>query len=145
MSHKPKTPKQWLRTSVEPQTQLLQHYAQFAVQLKQWQQLFKRITGHPLHDHCQLINVRDNKLIVEVSAATWATQLKMQQARIITHFQQDATVAVDTMEVKVKPRQTAGLDNGDDKVSRRERILRLAENSQEPLKSELLRIADKMW
>ena len=145
MSHKPKTPNQWLRTRVKPQTQTLQHYAQFAVQLKQWQQLFAQTLGMPLVDHCQLINVRDGKLIVETDAATWATQLKLQQARIITHFQQDATVAVSTMEIKVKPQLDKVAMASSPQQSRRERLLRLAENSQEPLKTELLKLANKMW
>lgn len=145
MSHKPKTPKQWLRSNVEPQSQTLQRYAQFAVQLKQWQQLFAEAAQRPLTEHCQLINVRDNKLIVEADSATWATQLKLQQGRIITHFQQDATVAVQTIEIKVKPQLDRSALASSEKASRRERILRLAENSQEPLKSELLKMADRMW
>lgn len=145
MSHKPKTPKQWLRSRVEPQTQTLHRYAQFAVQLKQWQQLFAAAVGRPLIDHCQLLNVRNGKLIVETDAATWATQLKLQQGRIITHFQQDATIAINSMEIKVKPGFERGSVVGTEKESRRERILRLAENSQEPLKSELLKLAERMW
>lgn len=145
MSHKPKTPKQWLRSNVEPQAQTLQRYAQFAAQLKQWQQLFADAAQRPLIEHCQLINVRDNKLIVEADSATWATQLKLQQGRIITHFQQDATVAVQTIEIKVKPQLDRGALANSEKASRRERILRLAETSQEPLKSELLKMAERMW
>lgn len=145
MNNRPKTPKQWLRTRVEPQTQPLQHYAQFAVQLKQWQLLFQRLLERPLSDHCQLLNVRDGKLIVETDAATWATQLKFQQARIITHFQQDAMIEVNEIEVKIKPGADRALTASTEQQSRRERILRLAENSQEPLKSELLKIAEKMW
>ncbi|MGM0525287.1 MAG: DciA family protein [Pseudomonadota bacterium] len=145
MNNKPKTPKQWMRTRVQPQTQTLQHYAQFAAQLKQWQLLFQRVAGRPLADHCQLLNVRDKKLIVKADAATWATQLKLKQNAIITHFQQDAMIAINQLEVTIKPPSDKDAYAPTQQLSRRERILKLAEGSEEPLRSELLKLAEKMW
>lgn len=145
MNSKPKTPQQWMRTRVQPQTQTLQHYAQFAAELKQWQLLFRRIVGSPLAEHCQLLNVRDGQLIVRANAASWATQLKLQQSAIITHFKQDAMIAVKTMDIQIKPGQDAVSYSQTEPLTRRQRILQLAETSQEPLRSELLKIAEKIW
>lgn len=144
MNHKPKTPKQWLRSGVQPQTQTLRNYAQFAAQLKQWQQLFRQVVPETLAAHCQVLNVRDNKLVVETDAATWATQLKFLQSDIITHFQQDAMPQLRQLDVRVKPasQQQATVASS---LTRKERLLRLAETSDEPLKSELLKMAEKMW
>lgn len=144
MSLKPKTPKQWLRTSTQPQTQTLQRYAQFAAQHKQWQLLFRQIVGQPLADHCQLLNVREQILIVQTTAATWATQLKLKQGDIITHFQQDAMVEVSQMDIRIKPDSKASVYASSAKQSRRERLLDLAARSEEPLRSELLRLAEKI-
>ncbi|WP_404401463.1 DUF721 domain-containing protein [Idiomarina seosinensis] len=145
MNNKPKTPQQWMRSRVQPQTQTLQRYAQFAAELKQWQQLFRHIVGSPLADHCQLLNVRDEKLIVRTDAAGWATQLKLQQNAIITHFQQDAMIAVNCLEIQIKPGEDGARGGPAETLTRRQRILQLAENSQEPLRSELLKIAEKIW
>ena len=73
----------------------LRHYAQFAAQLSQWQQLFKNCVDKATAQHCQLVNIRDGELIIKAGSGSWSTKLKFQQAAIITYFQNNATVPVN--------------------------------------------------
>ena len=136
MSRQPKTPSELLRTGQQPMAETLRHYAQFAAQLSQWQQLFKNCVDKAPAQHCQLVNIRDGELIIKAGSGSWSTKLKFQQAAIITYFQNNATVPVNKLSVKVSPNVNTTNDNA-------QRLRNMAEGCSEPLRLQLEALAAK--
>lgn len=145
MSRQPKTPTQWLRSGQRPLSTTLRQYAQFAAQLSQWQQLFAQCIDKSTREHCQLLNIRDGQMILHADSGSWATRLKLQQASIITHFRDNATVPVDRLSIKVSPSMNSMKTSVESPGgnSSAERLLAMAEGCEEPLKSELRALAAK--
>lgn len=57
----------------------------------------------PLQGHCRLGQIRDNKLILIVDSAAWATRLRFLTPQLIKQFAADDSVTVDTLEVRIQP------------------------------------------
>ncbi|RUO41767.1 hypothetical protein CWE22_06320 [Pseudidiomarina aestuarii] len=134
--------------------QRLQQFADFTEQHKRWQQqlrdCFHVLQLSPLSEHCQVLNVRAQTLIMQVSSAAIATRLKMQQSRIITYFRNEAMLAVERLELRIAPaanqppaeprKQSATSDSLSDTVKQ---LREQAEQCEEPLRSQLLALAAK--
>lgn len=136
MSRQPKTPAEWLRTGQQPMAETLRHYAQFAAQLAQWQQLFENCVGKTTAQHCQLVNIRNGEIIAKADSGSWSTKLKFQQAAIITYFQNNATVPVKKLKVNVSPNMNTTNDSA-------QRLRSMAEGCSEPLRRQLEALAAK--
>jgi hypothetical protein len=93
--------------------------------------------------------------VLEASSAALASRIKLQQSRIITHFQDESTGHISRLEVQVRPKintpspqlaetapqptQNAGKDENDTVAKLREQ----AQLCEEPLRSQLLALAEK--
>ncbi|RUO66054.1 hypothetical protein SAMN06297229_0471 [Pseudidiomarina planktonica] len=81
----------------------LRQFHDFTERYRRWQQVLARCLNESQLNYCRVLNLRDSCLVIEVSSAAWATRLKLQQSRIITHFNQDATASVTSVQIKVNP------------------------------------------
>lgn len=139
--------------------QQLQRFADFTDQHRRWQQLlqscFQKLQLSPLLEHCEVLNIRANHLILQVSSGAIAQRIKSYQARIITHFQPEATVELERLEIRIRPAHkpatpkpakvspapaTETLEKELDAVGR---LRQQATLCDEPLRSQLLALAQK--
>lgn len=139
--------------------QQLQRFADFTDQHRRWQQLlqscFRKLQLVPLLEHCEVLNIRANNLILQVSSGAIAQRIKSHQARIITHFQPEATVELERLEIRIRPahktaaQQTAAASPEPATETVREeqdavsRLRQQAALCDEPLRSQLLALAQK--
>jgi len=138
--------------------QRLQRFTDFTEQYQRWQQqlqqCFVALQLSPLLAHCKVVSVRAHTLVLETSAAL-ASRIKLQQSRIITHFQDESTGHISRLDVQVRPKigtpspQTAekvsqpvqnASKNDDETVAK---LRQQAELCEEPLRSQLLALAEK--
>ena len=139
--------------------QRLQRFTDFTEQYQRWQQqlqqCFVALQLSPLLAHCKVVSVRAHTLVLEASSAALASRIKLQQSRIITHFQDGSTGHISRLEVQVRPKintpspqpiekppqvtQNAGIDENDTVAKLREQ----AQLCEEPLRSQLLALAEK--
>ena len=88
--------------------QRLQRFTDFTEQYQRWQQqlqqCFVALQLSPLLAHCKVVSVRAHTLVLEVSSAALASRIKLQQSRIITHFQDESTGHISRLEVQVRPK-----------------------------------------
>lgn len=139
--------------------QRLQRFTDFTDQYQRWQQqlqqCFDALQLSPLLAHCKVVSVRAHTLVLEVSSAALASRIKLQQARIITHFESESTGHISRLEVEVRPQiRTPSSQaeakpaqvtkkpnqNNDDTVAK---LRQQAELCEEPLRSQLLALANK--
>ena len=142
----------------------LRRYQQFAEQYRQWQRHLHDLLGKQVASHCEVISIREERLLIRVDSAAWATRLKFQQRAIITYFQNHAMASVTSLEIKINPgvKQSAQTPNeGTSAASENaqstpvkqpsivtteasaSKLKRLAADCDEPLKSQLLALAAK--
>ncbi len=142
MNSKPKTTKQWLNNQRDHNT--LSQYAQFAAQLRDWQLLFARSLPANLAGQCELLNVREGQIIVRTRSASAASQLRTLSAQLITAFCNNGA-SVQEVSIDIDPAQNKASNRDNTApVSRRQRLLNLAEQSSEPLKTQLLKLAEQL-
>ena len=55
--------------------------------LRQWDRLVKRFIPEEFHSHCQVINLRQECLVIEVQHAAWATRLRYLLPQLTTRLQ----------------------------------------------------------
>lgn len=148
--------------------QRLARFTDFTEQYQLWQQqlqhCFDALQLSPMLAHCKVVSVRAHTLVLEVSSAALASRLKQQQGRIITYFQSGSTGDVAQLEVRVRPSLGANTPmptqpkpqvdklpensvSSDTPMSEAQRAAKQlreqAELCQEPLRSQLLALADK--
>ncbi|MGQ4276625.1 DciA family protein [Pseudidiomarina sp. E22-M8] len=136
-------------------SQRLQQFADFTEQHQRWQQLlrdcFEKQPLQQLLPHCEVLAVRPPSLILQVSSAAVAQRLKTEQGRIITYFQTHAMATVTSLEIRIRPsRNVKSTDTtpAPAKVAVKEsdtvrKLREQAELCDEPLRSQLLALADK--
>lgn len=136
-------------------SQRLQQFADFTEQHQRWQQLlrdcFKEQPSEQLLPHCEVIAVRTPSLILQVSSAAIAQRLKTEQGRIITYFQTHATPTVTSLEIRIRPGRNVSSGNTPPappkaEVKESDTVRKLREQAElcdEPLRSQLLALADK--
>ncbi|WP_417658728.1 DciA family protein [Pseudidiomarina sp.] len=139
--------------------QRLQRFTDFTEQYQRWQQqlqqCFDALQLSPLLAHCKVVSVRAHTLVLEASSAALANRIKLQQSRIITHFQSESTGHISRLEVQVRPQMRTPLaqsmekptqavqktgNNDDETVAK---LRQQAELCEEPLRSQLLALAEK--
>ncbi|PWW12998.1 uncharacterized protein DUF721 [Pseudidiomarina tainanensis] len=151
----------------------LRRFTDFTEQYQLWQQLLNdcliSLQLAPLSAYCKVLSVRANTLVIEAASGTIASRLKLQQGRIITHFAANSTTAINQLEVQVRPvsqtpamRQAdnhnptpaapvpqqpttapAGSGSAPSKSSAASQLRQQAQLCPEPLRSQLLALADK--
>src|SRR5690554_4746033 len=88
-------------------SQRFQRFTDFTEQHRRWQQQLQQCLAGlgltPLSQHCTVVSVRAHTLIIEVPSAAIANRLKLQQQRIITHFQDESTGQITQLEVRIRP------------------------------------------
>lgn len=144
----------------------LRQFHDFTERYGRWQQVLARCLNESQLTHCRVLNLRDSCLVIEVSSAAWATRVKLQQSRIITHFNHDAMASVTSLQIKVNPAafqplQSAGQNQPESsqnrpaaksdqaeqgpqspaKTNSAETLRAQAEMCEEPLRSQLLQLA----
>ncbi len=139
--------------------QQLQRFADFTDQHRRWQQLlqscFQKLQLTPLLEHCEVLNIRAQNLILQVSSGAVAQRIKTHQARIITHFQPEATVELERLEIRVRPahkpaslKASQASERSEPETVEKEldavsRLRQQAALCDEPLRSQLLALAQK--
>ncbi|MDX1705240.1 DciA family protein [Pseudidiomarina sp.] len=139
--------------------QQLRRFADFTDQHRRWQQLlqscFLKLQLEPLLEHCEVLNIRAHNLILQVSSGAIAQRIKTHQARIITHFQPEATVELERLEIRIRPAHkpatlrtaTASAEPATERVrEEQDAVSRLREQAalcDEPLRTQLLALAQK--
>ncbi|CAB0150999.1 hypothetical protein PSI9734_01416 [Pseudidiomarina piscicola] len=136
-------------------SQRLQQFADFTEQHLRWQQLlrdwFEKQSLQQLLPQCEVLAVRAPSLILQVSSAAVAQRLKTEQAGIITHFQTHAMPTVTSLEIRIRPSRNvsptkAPAAAAKPVVKESDTVRKLREQAQlceEPLRSQLLALADK--
>jgi hypothetical protein len=131
--------------------QQLRQFADFSEQHTRWQQLIgvalSELQLAPLRSHVQVLNVRANTLIIQVSSAAVAQRLKSVQGRIITHFADGARTEINAIDWRIQPKPI----NSPEKIEKPEvkqndtvnTLRQQALLCDEPLRSQLLALADK--
>lgn len=139
--------------------QRLQRFTDFTEQYQRWQQqlqqCFVALQLSPLLAHCKVVSVRAHTLVLEVSSAALASRIKLQQSRIITHFQDESTGHISRLDVQVRPKIGTPSPQTAEKVSQPvqnasknddETVAKLRQQAalcDEPLRSQLLALAEK--
>lgn len=140
-------------------SQRFQRFTDFTHQYQHWQQQLQQCLAGlgltPLSQHCTVVSVRAHTLIIEVPSAAIANRLKLQQQRIITHFQDESTGQITQLEVRIRPtsndasEQAVSIDKtpppkaAAEEVSVVTQLREQAARCEEPLRSQLLALADK--
>jgi len=143
--------------------QRLARFTDFTEQYLLWQQqlqhCFDALQLSPMLAHCKVVSVRAHTLVLEVSSAALASRLKQQQGRIITYFQSGSTLPITDLEVRVRPgthasaqtalqavQKTDIIETKPEAPKENEAVRKLREQAElceEPLRSQLLALADK--
>jgi hypothetical protein len=133
----------------------LQQFADFTEQHQRWQQLMRDCLSQQslaeLAPHCEVIAVSAPSLIIKVSSAAIGQRIKTEQGRIITYFQSHATPAVTQLEIRIRPGRQDSATTPPQRAEKStkiesETVKKLREQAakcEEPLRSQLLALADK--
>ncbi len=140
-------------------SQRFQRFTDFTEQHRRWQQqlqqCFAALQLAPLSQHCTVVSVRAHTLIIEVPSAAVANRLKLQQQRIITHFQDESTGQITQLELRIRPKASPSSQNPlaaapkqppKPPTNEPDVVAQLraeAARCEEPLRSQLLALADK--
>lgn len=154
MAQNPERKRPQALQSVISQTSLRTYY-DFTERFTQWQQLLAECLTETQRDHCILLNLRDQQLLVAVPSGAWLTQLKAQESRIITHFQANATSKPNRLIIQVLPKLFSAKEVTEsspkkaeaspqpkaEELSQADVLRKQAERCEEPLRSQLLALA----
>ncbi len=75
-----------------------------ARQLQALDRAFAQLIDPALQPHCQVANLRDGCLVVQVDAPAWATRLRFEQQRILKQLRKKGiTSQIAKLSIQVKP------------------------------------------
>lgn len=126
-----------------------------AKQLQGLQQAVKACLDPELAPHCQALSFSQGLLTLEVDNPVWQWRLNMQRSALLAKLRQHGLTQLSSITCKVSPKITATSPSGSAPVesgfqvnrimSHRsaEDLRELAERMPEPLKSKLLKLADR--
>ncbi|MDB4409401.1 DUF721 domain-containing protein [Gammaproteobacteria bacterium] len=115
------------------------------------QALVKRLLPEPLNEHCRVLAVRDETLILATSSPVWAARLRFHAPGLVKQLSDHKTVKLRTVRVRVRPPEKAAASS----PARRQPPLRpgksgaaalqqAAQTVSDPgLKTALLRLANR--
>ncbi|MGL4473366.1 MAG: DUF721 domain-containing protein [Shewanella sp.] len=81
----------------------LPEIAEKAELLNQLNNELKQLVSGPVVDQLKVANLRNNVLVLETSAAIWATRINFQKARLLQQLQLHTLPMLTAIEVKVNP------------------------------------------
>ncbi|MBV7315763.1 DUF721 domain-containing protein [Shewanella sp. NIFS-20-20] len=81
----------------------LPEIAEKAELLNQLDRELKQLISGPVVDQLKVANLRHNVLVLETSAAIWATRINFQKTRLLQQLQQQTLPMLTAIEVKVNP------------------------------------------
>jgi hypothetical protein len=88
--------------------QQLQQISKRAQKLTQLNSILQEILPSQFAGHCQLANMKDNKIIIHTENAAVASLLRFHSATICKTFSSELSAQIERVEVKVKPQHTTG-------------------------------------
>lgn len=83
--------------------QQLQQISKRAQKLTQLNSILQEILPSQFAGHCQLANMKDNKIIIHTENAAIASLLRFHSATICKTFSSELSAQIERVEVKVKP------------------------------------------
>jgi len=83
--------------------QQLQEMAKRAQKLTQLNSILQEILPSQFAGHCQLANMKDNKIIIHTESAAIASLLRFHSATICKTFSSQLNVRIERVEARVKP------------------------------------------
>ncbi len=83
--------------------QQLQQISKRAQKLTQLNSILQEILPSQFAGHCQLANIKDNKIIIHTENAAIASLLRFHSATICKTFSSELSTQIERVEVKVKP------------------------------------------
>ena len=83
--------------------QQLQQITKRAQKLAQLNSILQEIFPSQFAGHCQLANMKDNKIIIHTENAAIASLLRFHSATICKTFSSELSTQIERVEVKVKP------------------------------------------
>ncbi|HAD30999.1 MAG TPA: hypothetical protein DCE77_05395 [Methylophaga sp.] len=83
--------------------QQLQQISKRAQKLTQLNSILQEILPSQFAGHCQLANMKDNKIIIHTENAAIASLLRFHSATICKTFSSELSTQIERVEVKVKP------------------------------------------
>ena len=57
----------------------------------------------PLRDHCRILSIRDDTLVLAADSPVWAARLRFQAAQLVKQLTHRRTVNLRTVRVRVRP------------------------------------------
>lgn len=136
----------------------LRHFHDFTERFRYWQQLFAAALPTISATQARVLKVQGSQLKIATRSAAWAKHIQQHEHAIITHFNEDATFAVQRIEVVVAPdlfqhlQQLLGAEpeplrqpNQPAAATPSDAVAKLRQQAQhcdEPLRSQLLALAD---
>ncbi len=72
--------------------------------INQLDQIVKAKLNKKLAAHCRIVNYRDNRLIVAVDSASWATRLKFELPELLSSLRNDGFPGLKAIDLMVSER-----------------------------------------
>jgi hypothetical protein len=57
----------------------------------------------PLNDHCRILSIRDDTLVLAADSPVWAARLRFQATQLVKQLSNSRTVNLRTVRVRVRP------------------------------------------
>jgi hypothetical protein len=61
----------------------------------------------PLNDHCRILSIRDNTLVLAADSPVWAARLRFHATQLVKQLSNSRTVNLRTVRVRVRPPASA--------------------------------------
>lgn len=95
----PRKASEWLRNCKGPARQLFE--TSHALHLLQ--EKIAKILPESLVSHVQVIQIKDDRLVLAADSAVWASQLRHRRSAILRHMTQPGQTALQRLEIKISP------------------------------------------
>ncbi len=66
-------------------------------------QIFNDVLEPPLIDHCQIVHLRNNILVLAVDSSQWANRLRFEKLSILTKLRQNGLPSISSIDIIVQP------------------------------------------
>jgi hypothetical protein len=84
----------------------LNYLLQHSQLIKKIDKIFNESLPVKLKQHCHVANLRDKTLIVHSDSSIWATQLRYMASDLLQQWQNDKTMSIKQLEIRVRPAET---------------------------------------
>ena len=70
--------------------------------IKQTDRLVKHKLPEELKDHCRVINIRDNSIVLAANSAAWATRIKFNLPTLLSQLRADGFAGLSKIELIIQ-------------------------------------------